>query len=167
MPFKKNQIPWNKTNTNIICKICKKVVHISPSRLKDKKIKRGLFCSKICKNKSRIGIPSWNKNIKGNEYKKHYKMGFGGIFYKSERVFKGTKKEYFSLHYFIRKTLGKPSECEICKGKFYGKKIQWANKSGQYRKDISDWLRLCVKCHFFYDKQSKRKNKKLEDTSKS
>jgi hypothetical protein len=32
-----------------------------------------------------------------------------------------------------------------------GHKIHWSNKSGKYLRDISDWRRLCVKCHKFFD----------------
>jgi len=33
-----------------------------------------------------------------------------------------------------------------------GKKIHWANKSGEYLRDKDDWIRLCCKCHKKYDK---------------
>lgn len=30
-------------------------------------------------------------------------------------------------------------------------KFEWANKSGDYKRDLSDWLRLCISCHRKYD----------------
>ncbi len=56
---------------------------------------------------------------------------------------------YQRLHHYIRKTFGKPNMCEHCKittGLF-----DWANKSGEYKKDRQDWLRLCRSCHRKYD----------------
>ena len=35
-----------------------------------------------------------------------------------------------------------------------GKKINWANKSHEYKGKINDWLRLCTFCHKKYDKQA-------------
>jgi hypothetical protein len=31
------------------------------------------------------------------------------------------------------------------------RKLEWANKSQQYKRDLSDWLRLCRSCHLKYD----------------
>lgn len=67
---------------------------------------------------------------------------------------KGSDVGYYGLHLWISKLLGKPQKCEHCgKDNLTGKQINWANKSGKYLRDKSDWLRLCVKCHREYDKQ--------------
>jgi len=29
--------------------------------------------------------------------------------------------------------------------------MNWANLSGQYKRDISDWVELCAKCHKNFD----------------
>ena len=55
-----------------------------------------------------------------------------------------------SLHYQIEKQLGKPQKCEHC-GTTEGR-MEWANKSHEYKQDLSDWLRLCRKCHRKHDK---------------
>lgn len=72
---------------------------------------------------------------------------------------------YSGLHQWISRTLGKPDTCDFCgKTGLTGKHIQWANKSGKYQKDISDWIRLCVPCHHKLDDihkkiwDSRRKN---------
>ena len=63
------------------------------------------------------------------------------------------KNGYRNLHKWVVKKLGQPSKCEHCgKDKLTGKKIHWANISGEYKKDINDWKRLCVKCHYLKDK---------------
>ena len=71
---------------------------------------------------------------------------------------KGDDIGYQGLHTWVKKVLGKPTECEHC-----GKKnlvnskehnlIHWANKSGKYKRDKNDWIRLCAKCHIHYDKR--------------
>ena len=63
-------------------------------------------------------------------------------------------KNYKTLHKWVGRTLGRPSKCEFCgRDGLSGKYIHWANKSRKYLKEISDWLRLCAKCHFDYDKR--------------
>ncbi|MEK6880580.1 MAG: hypothetical protein AABY22_13265, partial [Nanoarchaeota archaeon] len=57
---------------------------------------------------------------------------------------------YKRVHVWINKRLGNPQKCLFCKT-IKAKKYEWANKSGKYKWDIKDWLRLCVKCHKKYD----------------
>lgn len=60
---------------------------------------------------------------------------------------------YRNLHKWVIGALGRPTKCEHCgKDGLTGRKIHWANKSGKYIKDKSDWARLCVRCHFYKDK---------------
>lgn len=54
---------------------------------------------------------------------------------------------YTNIHSKIRRRFGTPSVCEDCKGLFSGRFIHWANVSGEYKEDRSDWKRLCAKCH--------------------
>jgi hypothetical protein len=62
------------------------------------------------------------------------------------------RNSYFVLHDWVKKQLGKPDTCENCnKSNLYGKSIDWANISGEYKKDISDWARLCKSCHALFD----------------
>jgi hypothetical protein len=64
--------------------------------------------------------------------------------------FWGTDGQYKYLHRWIGKTAGKPDYCEqadeTCKGKF-----EWANKSGEYLKVVTDWVRLCRSHHRRFD----------------
>lgn len=61
---------------------------------------------------------------------------------------------YRSLHIWVTTRLGKPDICEFCKKQnLKGRQIHWANKSGKYLWIITDWLRLCSKCHKQYDKK--------------
>lgn len=68
------------------------------------------------------------------------------------RWWKGDKVQYRGLHNWIERKCGKPTKCEHCgKDGLTGHKIHWANKSGKYLRKLSDWLRLCAKCHKQYD----------------
>lgn len=59
---------------------------------------------------------------------------------------------YSGIHQWIRRVLGQPHVCEFCgKKNLRHRQYHWANVSGEYLRDISDWIRLCVKCHKNYD----------------
>jgi len=71
---------------------------------------------------------------------------------------KGENVGYRGLHTWIQRTLGTPEQCTHCPKIATGHSMHWANRSGEYRRDISDWIRLCAKCHGIYDS-----NKKIEE----
>lgn len=62
----------------------------------------------------------------------------------------GDKVKMSGLHDWVYVRLGNPSKCELC-STTEDRVYHWANKSGEYRRDIADWLRLCVPCHRKYD----------------
>lgn len=64
---------------------------------------------------------------------------------------KGPSVGYRGLHIWVQQVLGKTNKCESCGKKGTGHKMHWANISGQYLREISDWVRLCVKCHKDFD----------------
>lgn len=57
---------------------------------------------------------------------------------------------YEALHQYIHKRLDptKPKNCQKCNKE---KLLQLANKSQQYKRDLDDWMWLCIKCHQAYD----------------
>ena len=63
---------------------------------------------------------------------------------------------YNSLHGWIRANLYKDTKCSNC-GDI--KNLQFANKSGKYLRDKSDWITLCAKCHSRFDKGTKKRFK--------
>ena len=69
---------------------------------------------------------------------------------------KGDKVSYSGLHYWVVSKLGKPNECQLCKVAKRGR-YEWANKSHQYKRKTSDWIRLSVSCHRKYDKNTNSK----------
>lgn len=66
---------------------------------------------------------------------------------------KGDRVTYSGLHHWVKKEMGSPSYCEHCgANNLKPRQYHWANKSQQYKRELEDWLRLCVKCHRKYDK---------------
>lgn len=62
--------------------------------------------------------------------------------------------EYSRLHKWVEYHLGKPRICWKC-GTTKAKRFHWANKSKKYKRELSDFERLCPPCHFrkdFYKK---------------
>lgn len=124
-----------------LCKVCKKEFITYPSRIK---IGSGKYCSRKCSDK--ITLIKKGKRIgKNTEFKK------GQFENERHRNWKGNKASYSALHYWVKRKLGKPKKCILCNSI---KRVQWANKSHKYKRDLDDWLELCQKCHIKYDKNS-------------
>lgn len=56
------------------------------------------------------------------------------------------EKKYQEIHYWIRKNYGKATICEK-DNSHKSSRYEWANISGEYRRDISDYMQLCPACH--------------------
>jgi hypothetical protein len=107
------------------CLECGSLFLIYKSTLKTKNYK---YCSIKCYNKNKtLLIGEKNKSWKGN------------------------KAGYFAIHCWIRRRLGSPSVCDVC-GCNDKRKYEWANISGEYKRDISDYKRMCTSCHRKHDK---------------
>lgn len=105
------------------------------------------------------GIPKnginkgWIKKGQRLSIKTEFKKGMCG---ESSSNWKGDKVGYHALHSWVQRQLGKPSVCENCgKDNLTGMKIHWANVSGEYKRELSDWKRLCVHCHYIFDNRNK------------
>ena len=63
---------------------------------------------------------------------------------------------YKYLHTIIRKKFGNSTKCAFCGFTSNNSRlIHWANISGKYLRDKSNWLPLCVKCHRNFDLKRK------------
>lgn len=92
-------------------------------------------------------IAGWNKG-KSN----YWALGSKNHNWKGDKVGEG------ALHDWVKSRLGFPNTCEQCG--FVSEdhhKIHWANKSGEYKRDLKDWMRLCVRCHKLYDNKHRKK----------
>ena len=80
-----------------------------------------------------------------------------GKFGPSSRRWKGIDAGYVAKHMWIVKNYGKASKCEICHAKT-ASRYEWANISGEYKRDISDYMQLCPSCHRKMDGKDYCKN---------
>jgi len=63
-------------------------------------------------------------------------------------AWKGEDAKYDAIHNWIRRHKPKPKLCENCKK---SKRLQLANLSGKYLRDINDYKYLCSSCHSKFD----------------
>lgn len=61
---------------------------------------------------------------------------------------KGVAVQYNALHTYIKRRLKKPKRCQKC-NKI--KKLDLANISQKYKRNLNDWEYLCRKCHMIND----------------
>ncbi len=61
----------------------------------------------------------------------------------------GDKVGYSGLHSWVNKRLNKPNECSNCNKETT--KLDLANISQQYKRDLNDWEYLCRSCHMNKD----------------
>ena len=112
-----------------------------------------------------IGREPWNKGTRGvmkanaSSIKKGQRLSPETEF-TSERVkgeknnkWKGDKVGYFGLHTWVQREKGKAKKCKWCSSE---DKIEWANKSREYKRNLNDWVPLCHKCHAKYDRNGRR-----------
>jgi hypothetical protein len=65
---------------------------------------------------------------------------------------KGDKVGYQGIHAWVRRHRGRPLYCAYCQDTTKkSASYHWANISGSYKRDLSDWIRLCASCHKLYD----------------
>jgi hypothetical protein len=119
---------------------------------------RSIYCSKSCINKGRVsfrkgkplGYEVWNKGKKGLQAAWNKGIAHESILNEKNHLWKGDKASLIAKHTWVVRRLGKPQHCEHCKTK-EKRMYHWANISGKYKRDLTDWKRLCVPCHKRYD----------------
>lgn len=121
------------------------ISNIVPSRFD-----RTKYCSKFCAYKYREYKPNAGQFKKGEHKSIGTEFKTGQNKGKDNTNWKGDDVSYFGLHTWVQRTLGKAKECVAC-GTDKGR-IEWANRSYHYLRDIDDWIPLCKKCHCQYDK---------------
>ena len=98
------------------------------------------------------GIKPWNTGKKWSQEAKDKmsKSHSGKMLDEKHHNWKGNAVGKVALHDWVRSRRGTPSKCEHC-GTTTAKRFEWANKSHEYKRDLSDWIRLCKKCHVKFD----------------
>lgn len=151
------QIPWNKGKKGVQVAWNKGLKNPQPiTKAMLEALKLGRYVGKIMPKGEN------NKNWRGGKprcidceaplstysvlyCKTHAKVGV-----RSEK-WKGDKVSYGSLHSWVRRWKGKPIECTFCSST---ENLQWANISREYQRNLEDWMPLCAKCHWHYDRES-------------
>ncbi len=128
-----------KIDTVFKCTTCEKEFH--PDR----------YTAKFCSIKCRRVIP-WNK---GKSFRsgipKPWKIG---AWVKEKNPnWTGQRPTYGGIHQWVRYNFGRPDTCSQCGIKGTGRFMQWANLSGNYLRERSDWMRMCRPCHLKFDKK--------------
>jgi hypothetical protein len=134
-----------------ICK-CGKEFEVRPKRIEQG---RGLYCSQECKYKYRTRPTGLvYKIVKENptSFKKGIKPWNTGRRDLPRPVnFKYENVGYDALHDWVKRHREKAICCEHCGRVGY---LEWANKSHEYKRELSDWMALCKPCHIKYDRES-------------
>ena len=124
----------------------------------------GLFsiCKECKKQSSQINHEKNKERI--HERKRLYRINNWEKIRKQERFYRERTKDRAYLlnkiHNWVRYHKPKQEGCTIC---YKIKKLELANISGDYSKDIDDYLWLCKKCHIQFDKDNNTHEKYLKE----
>ncbi len=66
-------------------------------------------------------------------------------------MWKGEKAGYLAIHEFVHRRIKKPKWCQRCRKR---PAIDLANISQNYKRELSDWIYLCRRCHMSEDGRS-------------
>lgn len=66
-------------------------------------------------------------------------------------AWKGEQAHYDSLHDWVARYRGREKKCSACGLDDPKRTYHWANLSGEYKRDLDDWARLCIPCHSALD----------------
>lgn len=159
-----------------ICKSCKKEKNINcfyrHPQMKDGHLNKCIGCAKRqARNNKPISFKCLECGENGHTNQTEIKRGGGKTcsrkcFYKYLKKvvkkgeqspnWKGNKVGKKALHQWVIKHRGRPMKCEHCNSTT-AKKYEWSNISQKYKRDLSDWQRLCTQCHANYDKETRVK----------
>lgn len=68
-------------------------------------------------------------------------------------AWKGEYSSYSAAHKWMSNNFDRPKKCFNCG---YDKpRVEWANISSKYFRDITDWIGLCSSCHRYFDRNNK------------
>lgn len=113
------------------------------------------FCSRSCAAHSNKGLRELHgKTFLGKRHNpktlEKLRLAKTGKIDNTSNRWLGDSVGYSGLHKWVGKKLGKPQVCWECG--ITGERHHWANLSGEYKRNTTDWARLCPLCHKKYDK---------------
>lgn len=131
-----------------------------------------IFCSHVCYSIYKIGIKQTDEHRmkisraltgkpQSEEHVLKHALSITGksrldIVGKKHWQWKGDAVSYGTLHDWVAYWKGRPKKCDECGITEKQRVYQWANISGEYKRDLSDWVRLCVQCHRKRDRNTPR-----------
>lgn len=146
----------NQISSQKVCVVCGRVFTKAVTCSKKNWAKR-TGCSMSC---AKVGQRSWLKGKKRpydspGSFKKGMTPWNKGkerpeLLGEGNHKWKGDGASFTAKHNWIVRRLGKPQKCEHC-GTTKKRMYHWSNISGEYKRDVSDYQRLCVPCHKKYD----------------
>lgn len=87
---------------------------------------------------------------KGDKLSQETRLKIGnaqrGLFGPASHRWKGANASYQAKHQWIATHYGKANRCELNK-KHKSPVYHWANVSGEYKRERTDWIRLCPSCN--------------------
>ena len=123
---------------------------------------RGKIVSEETRKKMSI---SGKSKVFSEEHKKNLSAAKYGRYGDKNNGWKGTRVKYSGLHLWVQKELGRADHCDGEKCSGVSERYEWANISGEYKRDVNDFEWLCRKCHMKKDgryyKWQKHKQKKI------
>lgn len=150
------------------CEVCSKEFTTYPCEIK---IGKGKYCSRECAKVTffKKGQPAWNKGIspsketrekwslirKGKHNSPETEFKPNQFVGENHPMWKGDFAKLDAKHIYMKNKYGTPKFCEGC-GNETAIRYEWANISGEYKRDRGDWLRLCKKCHNKFDNISEK-----------
>ncbi len=73
--------------------------------------------------------------------------------------YKGDRAKYAARHMWAKANFENKEKCDHCGAN--ERRLEWANISGKYKRERSDWIILCVPCHRRFDNKLGRQNLSL------
>lgn len=134
------------------CKVCEKVL-----------TRQKIVCSRACRNK----LYTTKGKPKSEETKRRMSIASKGMKkpWTAERNkkyrtlgdrhtnWKGDEVGYIAMHNWAHRHVKLKESCESC-GSI--KRLEMANISQQYKRELTDWKTLCRVCHLAYDLEFRR-----------
>lgn len=106
---------------------------------------RGAYRRLTCAGCGKVGLGKHSKVYCSRACAFRSKIG------NSAGAWKGEIAGYSAIHKWVTATFGKPQLCERCGTT--GKRMHWANIDHKYRRNRADWIPMCARCHYAFDRE--------------